>query len=550
MRKTLAVYQNVKPLMQLFSRVTIALLFLSATPLVKAQFEYTNINGSITITRYDGPGGIVAIPAVINGLPVTGLAYPGFLADLTVTSVSIPASVTNIQAGAFEYCFGLTEITVDPASPSYSSVAGVLFDATQATLLQFPGGVTGDYTIPDSVTSVGDYAFYGNLLSDIDISLNVTNVGQAAFSFCPFLDQINVDPLNQSFSSADGVLFDYLQQTLIQYPGGLAGPYAVPSGVITIDNYAFQSTYQLTGVSLPASVVNLGSQTFSSCDNLLAVNVDPANLFFSSVSGVLFDLAQDTLLYFPSGLTGGYAIPNGTITIGPNAFDYAGISSVGVPASVASLGSQPFFDCKSLLAISVDPGNVFYSSLNGVLFDKNQDALILYPNALPGSYTIPNGVATIGSLAFLYSQVATVTAPASVTSLLNQSFSYCGSLASITFLGNAPAIDPTAFVGDPDLTLIYLPGSTGWTSPLAGVPALLWNAAFQASSVSPAVVNQQFGFYVTGTPSLDVVVQGCTNLASPVWLPLQTLNLTNGSAYFSQPVNAAASGAFFRLSTP
>jgi len=536
--------------MKFFTRAILGLLFFSAIIQVKAQFEYTNVNGSITITRYTGPGGAVVIPALIDGLPVTGLAAPGFLADLTVTSVEIPASVTNIQAGCFEYCFSLTGINVDQANQWFTSSGGVLFDASQATLLQYPGGFSGSYTIPAGVTTIGDHAFFANFLSNISIPSTVTNIGPVAFAYCPFLTSIQVDPRNPSYASVDGVLFDYAQATLIQYPGNLSGAYVVPPTVVSIGSYAFEYSFHLTSVELPTSVTSIGVQAFSHCNRLQAVNVDPGNGTYSSLNGVLFDLAQDVLLYYPSGLPGGYSIPSGVISIGANAFDFASVTSLALPATLASVGPLPFFDCASLLSITVDPANPTYSSLNGVLFDKTQATLIIYPDGLTGSYMVPNGVATIGPLAFLYSLATTITVPASVTSLQAEAFAECARLSSVTFLGNQPAIDPTAFLDDSNLQLIYLPGVTGWTSPVAGIPALLWNAASQSAAVIPGIQNQSFGFTIKGTAGLNVLVQGCTNLAAPVWLPLQTLTLTNGSALYSQPLDTTVSAGFFRLSTP
>ena len=540
--------------MRFITRAIIGLVFLSAATLVKAQFIYTNVNGSVTITGYSGPGGAVTFPASIGGLPVTALGTQVFFlnhtVNYTVASVSIPASITNIQSGAFSYAFGLTAITVNPANPVFSSVGGVLFDQSRSTLLAFPGGVTGAYTIPAGVTAIGDDAFFVSLLTTVNIPSSVASIGITAFGSCPLLTQLNIDPANRAFASVDGVLYDFTQTTLLQYPGGLPGPFAIPPTVVNIGSSSFQSAYGLTSVYLPPSVAGIGSQAFSGCSSLQSFNVDPANLVYSSLNGVLFDMARDTLLIFPGGLGGNYAIPNGVTTIADGAFNKARVTGVAIPASTTDLSSQPFYNCSSLLSISVDPVNSVYSSLNGVLFDKNQVTLILYPAGLTGSFTIPTSVTTVGTFAFLFSQLSHVTFPASVSSLQDYALADCANLASATFLGNPPAMDSTVFYGDPNAVLYYLPGASGWSTPFNGVPTLLWNAVVYAGPNSPGIQNQQFGFKVTGTAGLAVVVQGSTNLASPVWLPLQALTLTNGSAYFSEPVNADVPASFFRLSTP
>src|SRR5271154_1133786 len=139
----------------------IALAWLALPALVQAQFTFTTNNGAITITGYNTAAGLdVVIPAMTNGYPVTSIGDYAF-AGSGITNVTIPNSVTNIGVAVFEYCSSLTSINVDASNSAYSSMNGVLFDKAQATLLQFPGGLGGSYTIPNSVTSIGDSVFYG-----------------------------------------------------------------------------------------------------------------------------------------------------------------------------------------------------------------------------------------------------------------------------------------------------------------------------------------------------------------------------------------------------
>ena len=137
------------------------LLFLLALPAVvqAADYTYTTSNGQLTITRYTGPGGAVVIPATINGRPVTRIGDYAFSQKSAITSVTIPTSVTRIGGGAFVYCTGLTSIEVDPLNSSYVGLEGVLFNKSLTSLVQYPGGKAGSYTIPDSVTSIGGFAF-------------------------------------------------------------------------------------------------------------------------------------------------------------------------------------------------------------------------------------------------------------------------------------------------------------------------------------------------------------------------------------------------------
>jgi hypothetical protein len=160
----------------------------------------TNADGSANIVAYAGPPWVVAIPTNINGLTVTSIGCKAFFNDTNLTSVTIPNSVTNIGYGAFAFCYSLTSvtipgsvitgdgafygcgsltsITVDASNPAYSSMNGVLFDKAQETLVEFPGGLGGSYTIPNSVTNIGYGAFqYCGSLTSVTIPNSVTSIG-------------------------------------------------------------------------------------------------------------------------------------------------------------------------------------------------------------------------------------------------------------------------------------------------------------------------------------------------------------------------------------
>ena len=157
---------------------------------------------------------------------------------------------------------------------------------------------------------------------------------------------------------------------------------------------------------------------------------------------------------------------------------------------------------------------------------------------------------TIGSYTFNNCQgVATVTIPAGVTSIGNQAFGWCSDLAQIYFRGNAPAIGSDVFVADNNATAYYLPGAAGWDS-FPYSPTILWNPAVLTGDPTFGVRTNQFGFTVSVTNTLVVVVEGCTNLSNPEWQPLQTNTLTSGSFYFSDPLWTNYPSRFYRLCMP
>jgi hypothetical protein len=180
------------------------LLLLTLPGLAQAQFDYT-INGSVTITKYNGSGGDVVIPGAINGQPVTRIGDEAFYGSQGLSNVTIPESVTYIGQFAFYGCTGLDDVT-----------------------------------IPENTSIVGQYAFYGcRGLSNVTIPEGVTWIGWKAFADCTSLTAITVAAFNPNYGSLDGVLFNKDQTALIQCPGGKAGVYTMPESVTSIGNSAF-----------------------------------------------------------------------------------------------------------------------------------------------------------------------------------------------------------------------------------------------------------------------------------------------------------------------
>jgi hypothetical protein len=155
---------------------------------------------------------------------VTRIGDGAFWDCTSLTNFTIPNSLTSIGGGAFDFCTNLTAINVETNNPAYSSVDGVLFNQSLTTLIQYPCGKVGSYSIPNSVTNIGDSAFSEcSSLTSVTIPNSVTSIGNWASIYCSSLIAIMVDSANQNYSSIEGVLFDKGQTTLIQYPSAKAG---------------------------------------------------------------------------------------------------------------------------------------------------------------------------------------------------------------------------------------------------------------------------------------------------------------------------------------
>ena len=563
------------------TKLLLLLLLLALPAVVQAQFTFiTNPDNTLTITGYSGPPWAVNIPTYINGLLVTSIGTSAFENRIFLTSVMIGTNVTSIGSNAFNYCISLTNVTIGTNVTSIGDFA--FYYCTSLT----------NFTIPASVTSIGDGAFYD----------------------CTHLTAITVDTNNPAFSSVAGILFNQSQTTLIACPARITYPtclvYTNPASVTDIGDYAFANCISLCCVTIGNNVTNIGNYAFAYCGNLFSATIgnnvtsighyafaysgmeyvaignsvtsigDHAFYECTGLVGVYFDgnapSADSTVFSGDSRLTvyyvpwttswgptfGGcttalwvqftYTTNNGTITIMGNTLHNSTGSfpplTLSIPSTinnlpVTSLGDHAL-SCPSLTSVTIP------DSVTNIGYGAFYDCYSLT------SVMIPNSVTSIGDLAFYdCTSLTNFTIPASVTSIGNYAFYYCTSLKGVYFQGNAPTPtnDSTVFLIDGIVTVYYLPGTTGWGSTFDGRPTALWflpNPLILNNSTSFGVQINGFGFIISWATNVSVVVESCTNLANPVWSPVGTNTLTNGSSYFSDPQWTNYPGRFYRLRSP
>ena len=401
-----------------------------------------NKNKTILIYCPKGKAGDYVIP---NG--VTDIESDAFRQCSSLTSITISSGVTAIiEVPVFSGCSNLISINVESENANYSSDNGVLFSKNKTILIHCPSGKTGDYVIPNGVTSIGERAFSGcDNLASITLHSGVISIERFVFFGCSNLTSINVESGNANYSSDNGVLFNKDKTILIRCPKGKTGDYVIPSGVITIEDLAFFDCRKLTLVTIPNGVTKIGGSTFSGCSSLISIAI-PSTV--TTIEEFAFSgCCSLTSVAIPNGVTEiqrsaffdcscliSITIPDSVTTIGSSAFEgCSNLTSVTIPNGVTTIGTRAFFDCNSLTSITIPNSvnaiddldcpdyddhstldlncsnltsiivgskNTNYSSDNGVLFNKDKTTLIYCPRGKTGDYVIPSGVRIIGMHAF------------------------------------------------------------------------------------------------------------------------------------------------------
>ena len=372
--------------------------------------------------------------------------------------IFIPKSVIEIGSTAFERCSSLVAIDVDEDNPNYLSIEGVLFDKNKETLLACPATKKGGYIVPNETKKVGDYSFQGcSSLNSITLPSGLTTIGNDAFQGCESLKSIEI-----------------------------------PSKVSYMGYSVFQECSSLTSINIPASVTSIGTLTFDLCSSLTSINVSEDNNDYSSDDGVLFNKNKTEILACPNGRRSSYSVPDGVTVIGEFAFYHCSrIPSITIPDSVITIKSMAFVEChsvttfhigskvssiadnalylgmsRSLLSFDVDERNANYSSVDGVLFNKDKTTLIVNPGGRTGDYVVPTGVTKIENTAFYYCQYSSVKISDTVSTIGRYGFCSCGNLAKVFIPKSVTTIGENVFRDCRNLTLYCEANNkpSGWSS--------------------------------------------------------------------------------------
>ena len=330
------------------------------------------------------------------------------------------------------------------------------------------------------------------------------------------------------------------------------GSVSIPSGVLTIPDFAFEST-EVTTVNIPTSVSSIGNAAFADADILQNINVAEPNSSYTSAGGVLFNNDKTSLIAFPSGKrVETYTVPAGVTSIRNYAF--SGNKSYGIilPTSVSDIEAGAFRTGGLLEAITVTEPNASYTSVSGALFNNDETTIVAYPVSKSGaSYFVPSGVTAIEDFAFSVQRtIQYLSIPSTVTSIGISAFEY-SYLGSVNFDSESELeiISEGAFEGS-SLDLIEIPN---------GVKTI-GSRAFAGTSLATIEIPsglQSIGaraFYGMGNLERITVVEPNSNYSSVEGVlfddsmsTLITYPYERSRAYYTIPSGVAsiAEGAFY-----
>ena len=337
----------------------------------------------------------------------------------SIKKVVIESGVTSIGRQAFFYCSNLESITIPETVTSIGYWA-------------FYGSGLESISIPDGVISIGDEAFYNcDSLETVEISATVASFGAKVFKACDNLTTVTFESGSQLASVPDETFMECKKLVSVNLNGN----------VTSIGNNAFSYCYELETVTIPDTVTSIGNSAFYNCHNLTDCALP--NSILSIGDNAFYSCEK---LAFPN-------FPNKIESIGTYAFAYCyGMTlDLVIPDTVTNLGTFAFYYCENISSVTLPASDK-------IQFDSIPTGCFMFLKKIE-SVDIPSGITSIGDSAFTCCyELSSISIPASVTTIGDFTFSSCSALETIDLPNTITSIGRQAFYHT-GLTTVTIPNS-------------------------------------------------------------------------------------------
>ena len=524
-------------------------------------FEYEGLNYKVLsevdktceVTQNSGASGDITIPEKVtyegSEYAVISITYRAFEKCYSLTSITLPETLTYIGYSAFEYCTNLTTITIPEG---ITSIGDSTFKyCYKLTSINLPESLTSigseafrncgltSIILPEKVTYISSYAFCeSSSLTSINIPEGVTSIGNYTFYGCWSLDSIS---LPESITSiGERAFYDCYKLPSIKIPGSLT----------SIGDEAFKSCSSLVSINIPEGVTSIGKDAFDRCSRLTKVEITNLEAWckikFSNYSANPLSCAHH--LYLNDREVEDLFIPNSLTSIGEYAFaGGSGITSITFPEGFTSIGNSSFIGCSGLTSINIPEGvtsigNSSFQDCTGVTSINLPESLASIGNSAfksctgLTSITLPENVKSIGDNAFSSCEsLASITLPKGLSSIGNEVFKSCFSLAEITLPDSLTSIGYGAF-GSSGLTSITFPKS------LVSIGTEAFAGCGLTSITLPESLTSMGGAVFRNCPNLTSITfsEGFTSIGEYAFIDCP--NLT--SITFPESLKSTGIGAF------
>ena len=444
---------------------------------------------------------------------VTKLNDNTFAYCTSLKNVSIGSGCTSISATAFVNTSSIDRITVSEDNKNFTVVDGVLYNKDMTTLVLYPKNCSGEFAVPDTVTTIADYAFYRSPnITKITIGKNVKTIGNYAFYNCPALFKVDFGNAVKTIGSYSFAVNDSIESiefpdslesigdnAFIAYPDGSYVENKLKSvkfgkGLKTIGNYAFYRNQKLTNIEFTGeNLTSIGSNAFRCCYSLTELNLKGNG---ETVIDFRAFYCNDALKKISLA---------GIKTIDNSAFEDCGdLNSVNFGEGLLSIGSCAFQNCRDLNSVNFGEGLL---SIGSYAFEN-------CPNI--ETVCLPESLTTIGSEAFKdCSKLTSIDIPNKVTKLNDNTFANCTSLKNVSIGSGCTSISSTAFVGSNAIEKIIVAGGNANYSSVDGAllnkektSIILYPKSKSGEFVIPDTVTSIADYAFDNAPNLTKVTIG------------------------------------------